>query len=567
MTERSSFFNDVNGDRLYKAEDWANYFNKFITNGVFPNIGSNLQVFADGTNMNIRLSAGAAWIKGYMYENTDNLILPVTVADGVLNRIDRVVIQLSYAERKISAKVKQGAFASSPVAPTLQRDADIYELGIADITVSKGITSVKQSTVTDLRLNTSLCGIVGSLAQPDTTAIFNQYQDWFNLTSTMHEEEAQIWLTVFKNNLTLDEQEFDTWFESIKGKLNGDTAAKLASDLASITQSFSIHQADYVSHTGYTTATGTANTYIATLTPALSTYKEGVSLRLKVNADNTGTSTVNVNGLGPKTIKNSKGSPVVAGNLKAGVIYTLVYDGENFILQGEGGSGDAIASDLLSGKKASTDAGEIVGTLVNRTGDVLDGVTRSIGTTSVAGSGSYIGIPEGAYIKKQATRNRPEIFIAEPSLSASNIVLGKTILGVAGNLRALTNVTSGDKSILLSSVKQSSINNTTLVTLKQFTLYVTGTVRIKIGMVTGGVVMGSGFVSYIYKNSVAQTGELSGNNGSDRIEVYHTVDVPVNSGDTIQIRGWAKKAEWWGKLIFLQVSIAEDNPHVLFSLD
>lgn len=244
MTEKSSFFNDVNGDRLYKAEDWANYFNKFITNGVFPNIGSNLQVFADGTNMNIRLSAGAAWIKGYMYENTDNLILPITVADGVLNRIDRVVIQLSYAERKISAKIKQGAFASSPTAPSLQRDADIYELGISDIAISKGITSVKQSAVTDLRLNTALCGVVGSLAQADTTAIFNQYQSWFNLTSNLHEEEAQIWLTVFKNKLTLDEQEFDTWFESIKGKLDGDIAAKLASNLESLIQSFTVHLAE-----------------------------------------------------------------------------------------------------------------------------------------------------------------------------------------------------------------------------------------------------------------------------------------------------------------------------------
>lgn len=228
--EKSFIFDSVNGDRKYKAEDWTNYFSKFITNGVFPNIASNLQVIADGTDMTVRLKAGAAWINGRMYENTDDLILPIDVADGVLNRIDRIVIQLSYVNREIRAKVKKGTFASSPVAPTLQRDADVYELGIADISVNKGITSITQSLVTDLRLNTSLCGIVSSLIQPDTTAIFNQYQQWFNETSQMHEDE------------------FQTWFDSIKGQLEGDIAANLANQITQLDQEVTTLEQAQASH-------------------------------------------------------------------------------------------------------------------------------------------------------------------------------------------------------------------------------------------------------------------------------------------------------------------------------
>ena len=96
------------------------------------------------------------------------------------------------------------------------------------------------------------------------------------------------------------------------------------------------HKADYITHTGYAAATGTANAYTATLTPALSAYAEGVSLRLKINVDNTGASTVNVNGLGAKAIKKTGGADVPAGYLKAGSVYTLAYDGVNFQLQGEG---------------------------------------------------------------------------------------------------------------------------------------------------------------------------------------------------------------------------------------
>lgn len=101
---------------------------------------------------------------------------------------------------------------------------------------------------------------------------------------------------------------------------------------------FETHLEDYLKHTGYAVATGTVNNYVATLNPALSAYAEGVTLRLKVNIANTGASTLNVNGLGAKGIKKSSGSAVSAGNLKAGSIYTLTYDGTDFILQGEGGS-------------------------------------------------------------------------------------------------------------------------------------------------------------------------------------------------------------------------------------
>lgn len=142
------------------------------------------------------------------------------------------------------------------------------------------------------------------------------------------------------------------------------TDVKLSNDPADIKQGFAAHKADYLKHTGYAVATGSANAYVATLNPALSAYAEGVSLRLKVNVANTGASTVNVNGLGTKAIKKSNGNDVASGNLKAGSVYTLAYDGTSFILQGEGGEyGTAVASDVLTGKTIGTEDGIVSGTL------------------------------------------------------------------------------------------------------------------------------------------------------------------------------------------------------------
>jgi hypothetical protein len=161
-------------------------------------------------------------------------------------------------------------------------------------------------------------------------------------------------------------------------------------DNAATQASVDTHLADYVRQAGYGTTAGVASTYTLTLSPALTSYTAGVGVTVKINIANTGASTINVNGLGAKSILDSKGNAMTTGKLRLNGVYTLRYDGTNFILQGEGGSGNAVASDLLSGKTASTDAGDVVGTMPNMSvGDKL-----SSGATGVAGR-IYMAMPTG----------------------------------------------------------------------------------------------------------------------------------------------------------------------------
>jgi len=178
---RSGFFNSVNQDRKYNASDFAEYFASFISSGVFPNPSTNLQVVAQTIpDMTVIVRPGKAWINGYILINDDDYVLQLDPADGVLNRIDRVVARYDVEDREIRIEIKKGTFASAPEPPSLQRDADAYELGLADIYVAAGAVSITQANITDLRLNTDLCGIVhGTVNQVDTTTLFNQYQTWF----------------------------------------------------------------------------------------------------------------------------------------------------------------------------------------------------------------------------------------------------------------------------------------------------------------------------------------------------------------------------------------------------
>ena len=243
--EKSSFFNSVAHDRRYKAEDWADYFASFIGNGVFPDPSSGLQVMA-AAGMEVTVKAGKAWINGYYLNNTADLTKRLATADGQLNRIDRIVVRWDLTKRIMNVQIKSSPFSAKPIAPVLQRDADIYEIALADVYVAAGATKVSQANITDQRLNKQLCGVVaGVVDQIDTTAFNAQLQAWFDDYKTDSAEEYKA-LVAYMNSLKLQGDiqfdtfnqhmsdfetqaaaDFNTWFNDLKTILNQDAATNL----------------------------------------------------------------------------------------------------------------------------------------------------------------------------------------------------------------------------------------------------------------------------------------------------------------------------------------------------
>ncbi|MGX2958051.1 hypothetical protein JNUCC23_02010 [Peribacillus sp. JNUCC 23] len=238
MAIKSGLFNSVNGDRKYKADFFAEYFATFISNGVFPNPSTGLQVIA-GTGMTVNVKAGKAWIKGYYFANDADYTLQLDVADGVLKRIDRIGLRLDFLSREIVPVIIKGVFASNPVAPALQRDADAYELALADVFINNGAISISQANITDTRLNNDLCGIVhGTVNQVDTTTIFNQYLAWFTNYSANRSAEFDSWQLLQEQDFnTWSAQKrgnFDAWFASIQNILSGDVAGNLQAQITAL---------------------------------------------------------------------------------------------------------------------------------------------------------------------------------------------------------------------------------------------------------------------------------------------------------------------------------------------
>ena len=82
----------------------------------------------------------------------------------------------------------------------------------------------------------------------------------------------------------------------------------------------------------YAVTTGSSNVYAVAPSPAIGSYAAGVRVFFEPNHTNTGTATLNVNSLGAKTIKTVYGEALVGGELVSGGIYSVIYDGADFML-------------------------------------------------------------------------------------------------------------------------------------------------------------------------------------------------------------------------------------------
>lgn len=101
----------------------------------------------------------------------------------------------------------------------------------------------------------------------------------------------------------------------------------------------------------YGTATvGAANVFNLTLAQISASYGyvEGMGVLVKFPVNNTGPAQLNINGLGLKEMRSPFGAALVAGDLIAGVIYDLRYDGTYFQVLNAVESSLTTVSDLLN---------------------------------------------------------------------------------------------------------------------------------------------------------------------------------------------------------------------------
>ena len=101
--------------------------------------------------------------------------------------------------------------------PALVRNNDIWDIRLAEVSVRAGAASILTSDITDTRLNGAVCGTVaGVVAQPNFSAIFDQYQSFYNQKKAEYDALLANQTTAGQTQLNNQQTTFNTQLNSQK---------------------------------------------------------------------------------------------------------------------------------------------------------------------------------------------------------------------------------------------------------------------------------------------------------------------------------------------------------------
>lgn len=163
-------------DRPYASADLRGVYANFFSNGVFMDDSTSLQVMNATGGMNVYVKAGTCHVNGAFGVETEQRTLQLDAASASLDRIDTIVARLDLAieARSLDLYVLKGTPSEDPVRPNLTRNETVWELGLADVYLPKGIAAISQGRISDTRLETQRCGAVTPFVEFDTTTLFEQ---------------------------------------------------------------------------------------------------------------------------------------------------------------------------------------------------------------------------------------------------------------------------------------------------------------------------------------------------------------------------------------------------------
>lgn len=258
------FYNSMDGDRKYDAEQMSSLFDGIIEDGVYMAIGEHMNVTA-GPDLTVLVGTGRAWFDHTWTLNDSKLTLAIPTPEAVESRIDAVVLEVDHTDdvRANSIKIIEGNPSSdNPQRPQLTRTDYRNQYALAYISVAPNAKSITQANITN-NVGMSDCpfvtGAVQNMVIDDLIAQWQTQWDEYVTAAgeeavawrKQHEADFQEWSDEQKENYTTwvaaEQQKwtdwsesnwntFDEWFQNIKTILSGDVAGNLQNQIDEIVE-------------------------------------------------------------------------------------------------------------------------------------------------------------------------------------------------------------------------------------------------------------------------------------------------------------------------------------------
>lgn len=266
----------------------------------------------------------------------------------------------------------------------------------------------------------------------------------------------------FNQMITEDQQ------DALAGNLTTPSSANKYATQAGLQKGAEIYAADAEAN----------DTYVITLSPVPASLYTGMVIHFKANTANTGEATLNVNGKGAKIIKKLKDQTLATGDIEAGQIITVIYDGTYFQMQ----------SQIASTSFPATVANPLNLNTVDYNMPSSDGSASQVLETDGAGALNWVDAP---YYRLVAS----------------------------------------DTLVVSADTERYNNDSVTYTKKKEVLVNTHGTVRIKFDLKLGAGVQTSAY-GRIYVNGVAVGTER---NTSETTYQNYSEDIAVEAGDLVQL--------------------------------
>lgn len=219
---KGGFFNSINGDRKYSAEEMNRPYKRLISDGIFATPqgtpSTDLQVLSADDGMNIIVKKGDGLLGEKWFENPSDLAITVASNTSIVPRIDSIIIQMDNTQngRICNVVYREGEPNSNPEPPLINNVENIIEKRVANIRVAPGAVFIGQDLIYDLRGSSECPWITSLVQQVDTSALFLQ------------------WQTAYENFYNTSQEDFKNWFENLKNLLDESTATRLQAEIDNI---------------------------------------------------------------------------------------------------------------------------------------------------------------------------------------------------------------------------------------------------------------------------------------------------------------------------------------------
>lgn len=219
----AGFFDAVEHDRTYYADQMNNPYKRIVSNGVFATPdgtpSTDFQVTSNGT-MILSIAPGNGIIAGKWFES--KAIIPITVPGntGIVPRIDSVILQVDLRiEGRVGNVVyRTGEPAEEPEPPLIDQVDNVVEYRVANIYVAAGADAINQSDISDMRGSEECPWITSLIYQVDTSELFRQYQAAYASTFEAFTESAEdFYQTATGDYEEYKEQQQSNWEAFIEG--------------------------------------------------------------------------------------------------------------------------------------------------------------------------------------------------------------------------------------------------------------------------------------------------------------------------------------------------------------